>query len=188
YDNLMNNFDYGNIEDPGIYADYTIRRTTKIVQLRQRFVRLANRLRNEGDTTRAIEVLERCEKQVPMDVFTPDVFSTDLADAWYQLNKPEKGDEIISYIVSLYDQELRYHFSLPDNKIPANALEIRMALQTIQDCYRMALRHQREDVLTAIETALKDHTPSFKKYFNYPQQQPRQQQQQLQQPQVQGDV
>ncbi|MGC9330593.1 MAG: glycosyltransferase family 117 protein [Bacteroidales bacterium] len=180
YDNLMNNFDYGNIEDPGIYADYTIRRTVKIVQLRELFVRLANRLRNEGDTARAIEVLERCEKQIPIDVFTPDVFSTNLADAWYQLDKPEKGDEIISYIVSLYDKELRYHFSLPDNKIPGNSREIAMALQTIQDCYRMALRHQREDILPAIEASLQEHTPLFEQYFNYPQQQNRRQ------PQLQG--
>jgi hypothetical protein len=175
YDNLMNKFEYGNIEDPSVYADYTIRRTTKIVQLRQRFVRLANRLRNEGDTNRAIEVLERCEKQVPMDVFTPDVFSTKLADAWYQLEKNEKGDETISYIVSIYDQELRYHFSLPENKIPGNSREVAMALQTIQDCYRIALRYQRDDVLAAIEAALQDHTPMFEKYFDYPGQQRRRQ-------------
>ncbi|MFO7878987.1 MAG: DUF2723 domain-containing protein [Bacteroidales bacterium] len=170
YDNMMNKFEYGNIEDTDIYADFTIRRTTGIVQLRQRFVRLANRLRNEGDTARAIEVLERCEKQVPMDVFTPDLFSTDLAKAWYKLDKPEKGDEVLNYMIGIYDQELQYHFSLHENKLNENYREIAMAMQTLQDSYRIAMNHQRNEVVSDLEIILTNYTPQFNENFNYPSQ------------------
>ncbi|HKK68010.1 MAG TPA: hypothetical protein VJ946_07345, partial [Bacteroidales bacterium] len=167
YDNMMNNFEFGNIEDTTIYADFTIRRTTKIVQLRQRFVMLANRLRNEGDTARAIEVLERCEEQIPMNVFIPDLFSTDMAAAWYNLGKDEKGDALLEHIVSIYDKELNYHFSLDDDEINSNYREIGMAIQTIQDSYRIAGRHQRQEVTTVIQEVLTRYTPEFEKHFKY---------------------
>ena len=60
YENLMNKFRWGGMNDPKVYLDDFHVRTISIVRLRTRFIQLADELINRDDTARAIQVLDRC--------------------------------------------------------------------------------------------------------------------------------
>lgn len=165
YENMMEKFKYGNIDDPGIYADFTIRRTTKIVRLRQNFIKLAYQLYSEGDRERAIKVLNRAEEQVPMDVFTPDYFSTDLAEAWYNFKENDRGDAVLTKIANVNEQELNYFFSLNPRLIQRNYRDTGIAIQTLQECYRMAIKYKREEITTQFQLSLSEYAPKFEDAF-----------------------
>ncbi len=165
YKLLMEDFEYGNMDDPDVFVDYYSSRTTKTVRLRNTFVKLANQLRVEGDTARAIEVLDRCEKQMPLDVFIPDYFDLELADAWYRLEKNERGDKTLLFIVDIYDQQLNYFFSMDKAMIENLYRESGMALQTINECQRIAMRHNREAALTTTSEVFGKYSGTFETMF-----------------------
>ncbi|NLA24056.1 MAG: DUF2723 domain-containing protein, partial [Bacteroidales bacterium] len=48
YDRYMNAMKWGNLNDPSVYIDHTIERTTKILRIRRNFARLAVQLNNEA--------------------------------------------------------------------------------------------------------------------------------------------
>lgn len=166
YKLLMEDFKYGNMDDPDVFIDYYSSRTTKTVRLRNTFVKLANQLRVEGDTARAIEVLDRCEKQMPLNVFIPDYFDLKLADAWYRLDENERGDQTLLFIVDIYDQQLNYFFSMDREKIKGLYRESGMALQTINECQRIAMRHNREAALMTSNEIFGKYSGTFEKVFN----------------------
>lgn len=166
YDNLMNNFEYGNMNDPEIYVDFTSRRTTKIVRLRQTFVSLANALRQEGDTERAIEVMNRCDELFPIERFKPDYFDMDVADAWYRLGEFERGDKFLTDVMDIYTQEIEYYFSFKKEDIQMLYREAGMAITSINECQRIAMRHGRQDIAMKANTIYSQYAPSFEKAFN----------------------
>lgn len=166
YKLLMEEFEYGNMNDPDVFVDYYSSRTTKTVRLRSTFVKLANQLRVEGDTARAIEVLDFCEKQMPLNVFIPDYFDIELADAWYRLGENERGDQTLLFIVDLYDQQLNYFFDMDREKIKGLYRESGMALQTINECQRIAMRHNREAALGTASEVFGKYAGTFEKVFN----------------------
>ncbi len=114
YNNLMNKFQYGRMEADDVYLDNFHRRTLAVIRLRFRFMRLANALIENGDKTRAEEVLDRIvqltpEKNLPYDMFMPGI-----AESYYQLNKFEKANPIMERMVDIADDYLKYYsgFSL----------------------------------------------------------------------------
>jgi len=57
YDNLMNDFTFGNIEKPGVATSETIRRMA--TNLRSNYSRLAIQLIEEGEKEKAVNVLDK---------------------------------------------------------------------------------------------------------------------------------
>ena len=129
----------------------------------------------EGDTARAEKVLERAEKQVPMDVITPNYFTVDMAEAWYRLNRPEKGDSVLMTIANIYDQEMNYHSTLDEAGQNANYQEIGKALQTINECYRTAAKFNRNKIVSDVEKIMSNYQSIFAQFFGRPQQNSRKQ-------------
>jgi tetratricopeptide (TPR) repeat protein len=111
YDNLMNKFRYGRMNEEDVYLDNFHLRTLSVIRLRYRFMRLANQLADEGDSQRAEEVLDRIMELTPHRNMPYHVFIPGIAESYYQLNKFEKGNKIFSKVISISDQYLNYYFS-----------------------------------------------------------------------------
>ena len=93
--NLMNKFRWGGMNDPNVYLDDFHVRTTSIVRLRTRFIQLANELINEGDTARAIQVLDRCMEFTPDEKIPFDYNIIQVASAYYQCEPFDKGNALV---------------------------------------------------------------------------------------------
>ena len=132
YDNLMNKYKFGGIENPNVYLDENIRRMC--YTHRRMFAQLIGQLLKEGKKDKAEKALIYCEQVIPATTVPNDYQSgsKDLAEAWFTLGNEEKGAAILDdmanksleYITwylgmdnrrfALSTQECLYHFYLLD--------------------------------------------------------------------------
>jgi tetratricopeptide (TPR) repeat protein len=110
YDNIMNNFEYGNMNDPGIYVDENNARM--MTNIRNSFNRLARTLIEEGKIDSAIAVIDRCNELVPNEIIQYEFFALELAESYYAAGATDKGKTMIQKAFDAYNDELGYLFSL----------------------------------------------------------------------------
>jgi hypothetical protein len=114
YDNLMNKFRWGGMNDPKVYLDDFHVRTISIVRLRNRFIQLAGELISHKDTTRAIRVLDRCIELTPDSKIPFDHTIIQVANAYYQCNQFDKANELVNSLGKKCNGKLTYYL---DQKI-----------------------------------------------------------------------
>lgn len=108
YDNMMNLFRYGNTSQPGIYIDETVQRLC--ITHRRCFARLATQLIKEGKHSKALCVLERCEKEIP-SYNIPHSFvsgSLDIIHAYQQCGREDKAISIYNQLSNTYNEYERW--------------------------------------------------------------------------------
>jgi tetratricopeptide (TPR) repeat protein len=138
YDNLMNKFEWGNMNDPKIYIDENNMRM--MTNIRNSFNRLASALIEEGKNDMAIEVVDRCFELVPITLVSPEYFSLELVDSYFNAGAKEKGKAILEQVLDLYNDELGYYFSLDTKFVQTKSIneEIQRLLFYMQRMERSA--------------------------------------------------
>jgi tetratricopeptide (TPR) repeat protein len=110
YDNMMNKFEWGNVSQPGIYMDENNCRMART--FRHMFVRLASELAEEGKKDKAIEVLDKCMKEIPTYNVPADLTSCNIAHLYAGLGEKEKAEAIIDEIFEICKQYRVWNKSL----------------------------------------------------------------------------
>ncbi len=167
YDNLMNKFRWGNMNDPDIYIDETIRRTIRVVRVRQNFQRLAQELIAEGDKIRAKEVMERAEELLPTAIHTPNLFDLEFATPWYQLEEFERGDRFLEDVAIICTQELDFFYSLDEAQFRTVEMEVQMAMETYRRILRNLATYQRMDLYTKLEPKFDEFMIHFERRMRF---------------------
>ena len=123
YDNLMNKFKFGGIDNPDIYLDETVMRMC--YSHRRLFSQLAKQLMREGQKEKALAVLDRAEQVIPSSVVPHNAIgsgSLEMAECYVRLGQKEKaaailaplGDRACDYIdwyMSGNDKNFKSHLS-----------------------------------------------------------------------------
>ena len=137
YDNMMNKFRY-RMAGKNIYLDETNARMCKTV--RQQFAVLAAGLIDKGDSTRALEVLRRAEREVPESLLAYDYTMLIFADAYYRAGGKERADYILGKIIDVTEQNLAYVLSLPLSKqsYVSPDISLRQSMGVLQQCAYLA--------------------------------------------------
>jgi hypothetical protein len=118
YDNMMNKFKWGGIENPRVYLDENNRRMT--ATLRHMFSRLVGALIVEGKRDSALAVLDYCKKVIPGETVPYTYISVILASQYYQLGQNEKAETIINEMLENSLQHLRWIAALNnDRELPS---------------------------------------------------------------------
>ena len=131
YDNIINKFRWGNMNDPRVYLDENNIRMS--MNVRNSFVRLADGLIAEGKRDSAIAVLDRCNELVPNEKVTFNYFNLLMAESYYKAARNnmknrgldslsvevnifpaavKKGNEVINIMANNCEEELKYYFTL----------------------------------------------------------------------------
>jgi len=110
YNNMMNKFKYGNINDPRVYLDENTLRMCNTH--RSMFSQLIGALMAKGDTVRASKALDYCNKMIPGTTVRHDYISTLLADYYYKLHKPAQGNAIMDAVAKDCVENLDWYLSL----------------------------------------------------------------------------
>ena len=115
YDNLMNKYRWGNLEQPDLYMDENTTRMSKT--FRVIFGSLIKALVEEGDSVRAKNALDYCLKVIP-DYNVPHDFysSRDLAESYYMIGETEKAAEIYKTLAELSLKNLNWYSRLSDKQ------------------------------------------------------------------------
>ena len=110
YDNLMNKFEYGNMNDPDVYIDENNARM--MTNIRNSFNRLARALVEEGKNDSAIAVIDRSLELIPNGIVQYEYFAMELAETYFAAGAAEKGKEMVETAFGIYNNELGYFLSL----------------------------------------------------------------------------
>lgn len=112
YDNMMNKFLWGGIDNPKIYLDETNRRMCRTLRLM--FVRLVDALIAEGQNEKAIKALDFCMKQIPGESVPHDYTSISLGQDYITVGETEKGVSLLNHIADKSVENMKWMFSLPN--------------------------------------------------------------------------
>ncbi|MDR0683191.1 MAG: DUF2723 domain-containing protein [Dysgonamonadaceae bacterium] len=108
YDNLMNKYKWGNLEQQGLYLDENSMRMTKTFRII--FGSLAQKLAEEKDFERAEKALDYCLKVIPSYNVPYDYYSMgDIADAYHKIEKTEKANEIYVQLAETLSKNLNWY-------------------------------------------------------------------------------
>ncbi len=155
YDNVMNKFTWGNINDPNIYIDDYNRKEINIIQARYMFARLAHELINKGDKEKAIEVLDRMFELFPDNSIPLTYDSTPAIEMYYLAGEIEKASQLVKTVSENSFQWLNYYLSLPENLAATIQANQNNEILIIQNMLVLAKRYNQEDLYNNLDTRLK---------------------------------
>lgn len=119
YDHLMNQAKYGNIANPSVYVDSFVENTLKSVRYRESFARLAKKLLAQGDTTRAVAVLDRVMEVLPPSQFRYDENIVPIIEGYWQVGATDKGDALAKDYVRVMDEYVTYYYGFAGKQAEA---------------------------------------------------------------------
>ena len=140
YENIMNKFKWGNMNNPSIYLDETNMRMT--MNFRNNFSRLADALILEGDLIRAENVLDKCIEIMPNEAVAFNYFNLPIVDAYYRINKKEKANKIIEKLAINYFDELAYYNSIDEKQLVSMQRDYQLAGEVINNLYRLSQNYK----------------------------------------------
>ncbi|MFW6369930.1 MAG: hypothetical protein ACOC10_01855 [Bacteroidota bacterium] len=161
YDNMMNKFEYGNMNDPDVYLDENnVRMMTNI---RTSFHRLASGLVKEGKMDSAVAVVDRAFELIPGEKIPFEYFSVALAGNYYAAGAVDKGNQLFTEALNQFNDELGYFLSL--NRRFINTTEINEEIQRnlfyLQTMERVARNHNEVETANKIREAMEQHFETY---------------------------
>ncbi len=156
YDNMMNKFVWGNIQDTTIYLDENNRRMCKTQ--RMMFVTLIDELLAMNDTTRALAATEYCDRTIPSANVPYDYTALTLAQTYYMCDHEADGHRIVSEILRQNDEYLQWVFSLDKHDVMSVSRTVREHIITMRDAIQMAEEFGDTDLADS-------YAEAFRRYF-----------------------
>ncbi|MFI3322166.1 MAG: DUF2723 domain-containing protein [Rikenellaceae bacterium] len=150
YDKLMN-FEYGNIKDPRVNIDFFTEYTFNSIQIRNIAGRLAKQLIAEGDTVRAVEVLDRIMEEVPISKISHSYNSYSVIEAYYAAGKIAQADELLLQFADHVLQYLNYFSQFNSSQSSRIGNAFNENLMYLQKLYMIASDSKREEIVKVLE-------------------------------------
>ncbi|MBR2863556.1 MAG: DUF2723 domain-containing protein [Bacteroidaceae bacterium] len=121
YDNVMHKFQFGNINQPGIYLDETTMRMCNTH--RGMLVSLASALYAEGKSEKALDILRKCEEMIPGTNVPYEYLGVgynhheglfEMPDLLQKLGQEKEAERILLSLIKEAHQNLEWYNSLND--------------------------------------------------------------------------
>ena len=159
YQNVMQDFKWGNMEDPDVYIDENNARM--MMNIRNTFDRLAGALVAEGKNDMAVKVLDRCEELIPHKVVPYNYFSMLMSETYFKAGEPAKGKEIINTIMTSYEEQLDYFFRLKAPLRNSMDDEIQRILYFMREMGMIATRNNQPELLKEVTTSFNNYLERY---------------------------
>mgnify|MGYP002677340811 FL=1 len=134
YDNLMNKFKFGGIDNPDVYLDETVHRMCDTH--RRLFVQLASQLIKEGKKDKALKALDYCQKVIPASTVRHDYLfggSKEMAEDYRLLGQPMKAAEILDQLANNSLEYITWYMSLGDSYFSSSTEECMRQFYILDD-------------------------------------------------------
>ena len=166
YDNLMNRFKFGGIDNPDIYLDETVMRMCQTH--RRIFAQLARQLLAEGKTDKARAVLEKAEQAIPATTVPHNYQSgsLEMAQSWLSLDNKEKATELAAAVAQNASEYCEWYTGLSDARLQASADECYYYLIQLSNALKVLDQSAPEKSAT-YELALRNYFAEFQARANY---------------------
>ncbi|MBL7965629.1 MAG: DUF2723 domain-containing protein [Prolixibacteraceae bacterium] len=159
YQNVMENFKWGNMEKPDVYIDENNSRM--MMNIRNTFNRLAETLVAEGKNDKATLVLDRCVELIPHKVVPYNYFSMMMAETYFKAGQAAKGKDIINTIMVDYKQQLDYYFKLKKPMRNSVDEEIQRILYFMREMSMICTRNNQAELLKEVSTSFNSYLDRY---------------------------
>lgn len=146
YDNMMNKFVWGNIQDTTIYLDENNRRMCRTQ--RMMFCTLIEQLLSIGDDERALKATQYCDSVIPAANIPYDITSLTLAQSYFISGKDAEGERILRSTIEGNVDYLEWAFKLERYQMATISRYIREHIITMREVLQIA-RSYNQDALVA---------------------------------------
>jgi hypothetical protein len=144
FDNVMNKYEFGNMNNPKVYLDETSMRMT--MNLRNNFFRLTNALIDENKPDSARMVMDRCLEVMPDESVPYNYFVMPIAEAYYEIGEIEKGNELSNRLVEIFAEQLEYYFEFSGKQAQMFDGEKQQNLGMLQGVMQTANQYGQDDI------------------------------------------
>ncbi len=152
YNNIMNKFRWGGIEQNDIYFDENNIRMFS--NLRSSFGRLAEKLIEENKIDSSLKVLDRCMELFPDHKIPYNNTLLPVIRAYYHAGAIEKANELVASLKSKAYIEMDYYTSLPSKYISGPkeiGNEMQLNMYILQELYRITSENRQLELSKDIE-------------------------------------
>ncbi|MGE5424411.1 MAG: protein O-mannosyl-transferase family [Syntrophothermus sp.] len=156
YDNLMNKFTWGNLNNPKITLDDQSQRM--VMNFRMMFGRLSGALIAEGKTDSARKVMDKCLEIMPDNIVPYDYFSLGIAEDYLKTGDRDKALKIINRTGGYLKEDLAYLFSFSKSDYPDMDVSFREDLMSLQKILEIARTNFLQEVS-------REYEPVFQQYY-----------------------
>jgi len=156
YDVIMNDFHWGNLNDPSVTVDRESYRHARI--LKQNFLRTAQALMNTGKPDEAVAVLDSCLYYFPYDKIYYDIIMMPVIEIYYEAGRTETANIEVRKMMDVCDQELTYFLSLdPGFADRIYGKEMQQDIAVLQRMAEVTRDNGQDDLAEEVETILLNH-------------------------------
>ena len=145
YDNIMHRFRYGGLSTKGIYVDEDVKRMANTHQLIMGV--LIDSLLQRGDIQRALNVCHKWQKEMPQENIPYTEYALSMARCYYMAHQPEKGDEIVSNLLSRSDEWLSWIDTIKSSRRAGSLYNRYTWMQTMEQALVVAEQFERTEFI-----------------------------------------
>ncbi|WP_321347066.1 DUF2723 domain-containing protein [uncultured Draconibacterium sp.] len=161
YNNVMNKFVWGNVNDPDIHMDEYNRKQINIMQARYMFTRLAQALLGEGEKDKAIEVADKMFELFPNETIPLDYNSFQMVTQYYEAGANEKANEIVRIMADNCYAMLNYFASLPANLASAVGTEQNRQISHLRNLVIVTRSYKQDELNKELDAKLQELINKF---------------------------
>lgn len=167
YKRLVEEFEWGGLDDPSVYMDENNVRMT--IKYRFTFATLGRALADEGNDEKAVEVLDYCMKHMPHEQIPFNFSVVPVIQSYYAAGAVEKALELTEQMEQITERELEY-FSNVIRAKPSKAGRMQNDfLQMIRDLNTLssiARGYGETDTALRLQEKVDTFIPVFEQYFS----------------------
>ncbi|MBR5532963.1 MAG: DUF2723 domain-containing protein [Bacteroidales bacterium] len=154
YDNMMNKFEWGGVDNSNVYLDETTRKMC--YTMRMLFIDLAEALIMEEKYDMALNVLDKMMEKIPASASKHDYLSIQPAMAYYSLGEEEKGKAILTEIADSSMEYMKWFRELGTDKVRSISQEYLRQEYTLKTIIQFFIQQGDEESAEKYLYALSD--------------------------------
>ncbi|RLD75932.1 MAG: hypothetical protein DRJ15_16245, partial [Bacteroidetes bacterium] len=156
YDVYMNDYSWGNLNDPSVTVDRESYRHARIQK--QNFLRVAQTLLSEGKPDKAAAVLDSCLYYFPHDKIHYDIIQMPMIEIYYDAGHIETANKELLLMTKVCDEQLTYFLSLDvDFADTFYSKEMQQNIAVLQRMSEVARQNGQDELAADVETILQTH-------------------------------
>jgi len=156
YDNVMNKFLWGNVNDPNIHMDEYNKKQINIMQTRYMFARLSEALNQEGKKEEAIKVVDRMFELFPNNIIPYTFDSFPALEQYYRAGATDKANEVVRIMAKNSLDLINYYVSLPEDLAAQVEEDQSRQITNLRNLVIITRNYQQDELTKEIDGELQE--------------------------------
>ena len=150
-DVMLNNFAWGNLNDPHVYIDPETRNNA--IRPKTNLLRSSKAMLELGRKEEAEVLLDTYMEYFPESKFSWDLYMIPYAEIYYEVGATAKADSILERLAVTYGQELDFYNAVQGPGRSYYDQDVRTALSILRDLGRVARSNGQPELAAKLDSA-----------------------------------